>query len=47
MTYLYVLIGVLAFMAARNVLAVRRLTKQYAQAIAREQNDNTIQPTNP
>lgn len=41
MTYLYVLIGVLAFLAARNIIAVRRLAKEYAEAGAQGQNPRT------
>lgn len=36
MTYLYVLIGILAVLAARNIIAVRRLAKDYAEGVARD-----------
>lgn len=41
MTYLYVLIGVLAFLAARNIIAVRRLAKEFAEAEPQGQNQQT------
>lgn len=48
MTYLYVLIGVLAFLAARNIIAVRRLAKEYAETGAQGQHPrNSTNHNNP
>ncbi|MBP6574898.1 MAG: hypothetical protein KA230_10635 [Flavobacteriales bacterium] len=43
MTYLYVFIGVLAFLAVRNILAVRRSAKRYADGVSRELHQPTDQ----
>lgn len=45
MTLLYIIIGVLALMATRNIIAVRRSAKEYANILARkpdQQSEKTI-----
>jgi hypothetical protein len=41
MNYMYVLIGVLAFMAIRNVLGVRKAAKAYTTAMERKKATST------
>lgn len=36
MSYLYFLVGVLAFLAARNIIGVRRWAKEYTRTIQRD-----------
>ncbi len=41
MTYLYVLLGALAFMAIRNLLGVRKAVKAYTSAMERKKATST------
>jgi len=41
MTYMYALIAVLAFMATRNVLGVRKAAKAYTAALERKKATST------
>ena len=49
MNYLYVIIAVLTFLAVRNIIAVRRLAKAYAEGVSmdRTPRSNTTTHKNP